>query len=57
MEDEIRSVFSDADVTALPSYGGMFDVEVDGKVIFSKNEMGRFPNSGEVVALLKAAGY
>jgi selenoprotein W-related protein len=57
VEDEIKSVFTDADVIALPSYGGMFNVEVDGKLIFSKEEAGRFPNVGEIVEILKTAGY
>lgn len=29
--------------------GGVFDVAVDGKLIFSKHETGRFPNSNEEV--------
>ncbi|MCK6553364.1 Rdx family protein [Candidatus Binatia bacterium] len=37
--------------------GGVFDVHADGKLIFSKHEHGRFPNEGEVEALLHAAGY
>ncbi len=28
--------------------GGIFDVKVDGKLVFSKHETGRFPNPGEV---------
>jgi selenoprotein W-related protein len=35
--------------------GGAFDVEVDGDVVFSKAEAGRFPEEGEVIELLK--GY
>jgi len=33
--------------------GGVFDVEADGAVIFAKAEAGRFPEEGEVVALLR----
>lgn len=33
--------------------GGVFDVEVDGAVIFAKAEEGRFPEEGEVIALLR----
>jgi selT/selW/selH-like putative selenoprotein len=32
--------------------GGIFDVTVDGKRVFSKHETGRFPAPGEVVASL-----
>jgi selenoprotein W-related protein len=29
--------------------GGIFDVVVDGDMIFSKHEVGRFPESDEIV--------
>ncbi len=32
---------------------GVFDVEVDGEVLFSKHEMGRYPEDDEVIAELK----
>jgi len=35
------------------SKGGVFDVKVDGKVIYSKDIADRFPNPGEVTALIK----
>jgi predicted Rdx family selenoprotein len=38
----------------IASRGGIFDVAVDGKVIFSKKIMDRFPDDGEVTTLLKA---
>jgi selenoprotein W-related protein len=37
----------------VPGKGGVFNVTVDGKLIFSKDDVGRFPNPGEVSALLK----
>ncbi len=33
--------------------GGIFEVYLDDDLIFSKQELGRFPNDGEVLALLK----
>jgi selenoprotein W-related protein len=33
--------------------GGVFDVTVDGKLVFSKKSVGRFPEPGEIVALLR----
>mgnify|MGYP005692091893 FL=1 len=30
---------------------GVFDVDIDGKVIHSKNTTGRFPNQGELLML------
>ena len=31
---------------------GVFDVDIDGKVIKSKNTTGRFPNQGELLMLI-----
>ena len=31
---------------------GAFDVDIDGKVIHSKNTTGRFPNQGELLMLI-----
>jgi selT/selW/selH-like putative selenoprotein len=31
----------------------VFEVTVDGKLVFSKKSQGRFPDDGEVVRLLK----
>jgi selenoprotein W-related protein len=33
--------------------GGIFEVEVDGEVLFSKAVAGRFPEEGEVTALIR----
>jgi selT/selW/selH-like putative selenoprotein len=35
--------------------GGIFDVKADGKLIFSKDETGRFPEPDEVTNALAAA--
>jgi len=32
--------------------GGIFDVKVDGRLVFSKHETGRFPDDAEVLAAL-----
>lgn len=34
--------------------GGIFEVKVDGKLVYSKEKTGRFPEPGEVTKLLKA---
>ncbi len=34
--------------------GGIFDVAIDGEVRFSKHEAGRYPEPGEIVALIRA---
>lgn len=33
--------------------GGVFDVVVEGEMIFSKHDSGRFPDPGEIVSLLE----
>lgn len=35
--------------------GGVFDVAVDGRLVFSKFTKHRFPEPGEVVELIRAA--
>ena len=35
-----------------PGSGGIFDVKLNGNLIFSKHKLGRFPNDGEVAELL-----
>lgn len=34
----------------------MFDVRADGRLVYSKFDTGRFPEPGEVVALLRGHG-
>ena len=40
----------------ISSGGGAFEVEADGELIFSKHALGRFPDPGEVVGLLRRKG-
>jgi predicted Rdx family selenoprotein len=32
--------------------GGIFDVAIDGRLRFSKHQTGRYPEPGEIVALI-----
>ena len=41
-----------ADVELIASSGGVYEVVVDGKNIFSKKALNRFPEDGEIVALI-----
>ena len=38
----------------IPASAGMFEVSVDGTVVFSKKQLGRHANPGEVVDLIRA---
>jgi selenoprotein W-related protein len=40
-------------LSLIPSSGGVFEVEVDGKLIFSKKELGRHAATGEVVEAVR----
>ena len=40
----------------IQSSGGVFEVEVDGRRLFSKKSLGRHAESGEVLQLIKQAG-
>lgn len=52
MAAELKKAFG---VTAklVEGSGGVFDVTVDGKLAYSKDKTGRFPDDGEVVELLQ----
>ncbi|MCK5375651.1 MAG: Rdx family protein [Acidobacteria bacterium] len=32
---------------------GVFEVEVDGELVFSKRRLGRFPDQGEVAGIIR----
>ena len=52
MAEELKKE-SGSDAKLIPGSGGIFDVIVDGKMIFSKYKTGHFPGPGEVAGLLK----
>jgi len=49
---ELHEVFG-TEVELTPGGDGIFDVTVDGKKVFSKTAMGRFPEDGEVAKLIR----
>jgi selenoprotein W-related protein len=51
---ELKEAFG-VEAQLVESSGGMFDVIVDGKLVYSKAQTGRFPDEGEVVKLLEKA--
>jgi selenoprotein W-related protein len=42
-------------MTIISSGGGVFEIKVNGKLLFSKAELGRFPEEGEAENLIKEA--
>lgn len=53
---ELEEAFPGTEVKLTPSGGGVFEVTVDGDLIFSKKKLRRHAEPGEVVALLKKRG-
>ena len=41
--------------TLIPSSGGLFEITINGELAFSKKGEGRYPETGEVSALIKKA--
>ena len=39
--------------TLVPATGGVYELTLDGELIFSKKALGRFPEEGEILKLLK----
>lgn len=49
LADVISGKFGDkVAVDLVPSSGGVFEVSLDGKLLYSKQKTGRFPNQQEV---------
>jgi len=42
---------SSADVELVKGHGGVFEISRDGKLVFSKKQLGRFPSDEEIDAL------
>tara|TARA_B100000029_G_scaffold480981_1_gene529568 strand:+ start:424 stop:594 length:171 start_codon:yes stop_codon:yes gene_type:complete len=54
LADELREEF-EAEVTLEKGRGGVFDVRLAGSLLFSKHELERFPEPGEVSSLIREA--
>ena len=51
--DELkRDLGQDVQVELIAGSNGVFEITVDGSLIFSKKQSGRFPDDGEIVKLL-----
>jgi hypothetical protein len=49
---EIRGVYPAAEIRMIPSSGGRFEVQRDGKAIFEKSRIHRHAKPGEILKLL-----
>lgn len=53
MEDEIKKALGSViDVELIAGSNGVFEISVDGSLVFSKKKLGRFPEDGEIVSLI-----
>ena len=41
-----------SELKLIPSGGGVFEIEKDGKLVFSKKQLDRFPDLEEIVQLI-----
>ena len=55
MAQELLTTFENelGELALIPGTGGIFEVRVDGEVIFSRNQEGRFPESKELKQLVR----
>ncbi|HHO48931.1 MAG TPA: SelT/SelW/SelH family protein [Desulfobacteraceae bacterium] len=54
MEEELKKELGqDVDVELIAGSNGIFDVSVDGRVVFSKREAGRFPDAEDILSRLR----
>jgi len=51
LEDQLN-----ASVQITPGSGGVYEVEDNGVLIFSKKQLGRFPNEGEIMSIVQSVG-
>ena len=54
MAAELTEAFPDMEIKLIPGSGGIFDVTVDGALVFSKKRVGRHAQPGEVVEKVRA---
>ena len=52
LESELEQIYPDAEIKLISSGGGVFEVMVNGKLIFSKKSLDRFPEKGEIANLI-----
>jgi selT/selW/selH-like putative selenoprotein len=53
---ELKQIWPETDVGFIPSSGGVFEVKVDGDLVFSKKALRRHAEPGEVAGLIRARG-
>ena len=52
LEVELKNNFPQADIALISSGGGVFEISLNGNLIFSKKALNRFPDDGEIKKLV-----
>ena len=52
LEVELKNNFPQADISLISSGGGVFEISLNGDLIFSKKALNRFPENGEIKKLI-----
>ncbi len=53
MAAEVKEAYPDAEMNLIEASGGLFEVTVDGDLVFSKKDLGRHAEEGEVLGLMR----
>ena len=53
MEAKLKQTFQGIDVQLISRGGGVFEVTLNDRLIFSKKSLGRFPDDGEIEKLIE----
>ena len=53
LEAKLKQNFQGVDVQLISSGGGVFEVALNGQLIFSKRSLDRFPEDGEIEKLIE----
>jgi len=48
----LKNNFPQADISLISSGGGVFEISLNGNLIFSKKALNRFPEDGEIKKLI-----
>jgi selT/selW/selH-like putative selenoprotein len=52
VEEELNAAFPGINVRLIPGHGGVFEVTLDNKLIYTKSDTGRFPDAGEIAGII-----
>jgi len=53
VEAELKAKYPNSKIELVKGGGGIFEVKCDGKLIYSKRTVGRFPQAGEVTQIIE----